>query len=69
MATTAPRRLAWSLPAAVAGRARLLAPLALVAFAGLSIYLRTRDLNAGFWIDEGLSVGIADRPLATSRTR
>ena len=25
----------------------------------LGLYLRTRQLNAGFWIDEGLSVGIA----------
>jgi hypothetical protein len=64
MATTAPRRLAWTLPAGMAGRTRVLVPLALLAFAGLSIYLRTRDLGAGFWIDEGLSVGIADRPLA-----
>ncbi len=34
------------------------------ALVALSLYLRTRDLDAGFWIDEGLSVGIADRPLA-----
>ena len=26
--------------------------------------LRTRDFDVGFWIDEGLSVGIADRPLS-----
>src|SRR5215210_3760214 len=29
-----------------------------------SVVLRIRDIDAGFWIDEGLSVGIADRPLA-----
>ena len=29
----------------------------------LSLVLRTRELGIGFWIDEGLSVGIADRPL------
>ena len=47
-----------------AARAHVLAPLALGGLVALSLYLRTRDLNAGFWIDEGLSVGIADRPLA-----
>ena len=30
----------------------------------LSVLLRTRDFGVGFWIDEGLSVGIADRPLS-----
>jgi mannosyltransferase len=37
----------WALPAALA--------LLMV----LSLFLRTRELNAGFWIDEGISVGIA----------
>jgi mannosyltransferase len=63
MATIAPRRPAWSLPA-VAGDARLLAPVAVGALVLLSIVLRTQDFGVGFWIDEGLSVGIADRPLA-----
>ncbi|HET8953180.1 MAG TPA: glycosyltransferase family 39 protein [Solirubrobacteraceae bacterium] len=63
MATIAPRRPAWSLPA-VAGDARLLAPVAVGALVLLSIVLRTRDFDVGFWIDEGLSVGIADRPLS-----
>ena len=64
MATIAPRRPAWSLPATVAGSARLLAPLAVGGLVLLSILLRTRDFGVGFWIDEGLSVGIADRPLS-----
>ena len=34
-------------------------PLFLIALTALSAFLRTRALNAGFWIDEGLSVGIA----------
>jgi mannosyltransferase len=34
-------------------------PVALVALSALSLFLRTRELHAGFWIDEGLSVGIA----------
>jgi hypothetical protein len=63
MATIALRRPAWSLPATVAGSARLLAPLAVGSLVLLSIVLRTRDFDVGFWIDEGLSVGIADRPL------
>ena len=63
MATLAPRRPAWTMPAAVAGNARLLTPLAIGGLVLLSIVLRTRDFGVGFWIDEGLSVGIADRPL------
>jgi hypothetical protein len=62
MATIAQRRPAWSLPAAVAS-ARLLAPLAVAGLVLLTILLRTRAFDVGFWIDEGLSVGIADRPL------
>ena len=34
-------------------------PVVLVALCGLTLYLRSRELHAGFWIDEGLSVGIA----------
>jgi len=34
-------------------------PAILSALTLLSLLLRTRQLNAGFWIDEGLSVGIA----------
>jgi mannosyltransferase len=63
MATIAPRRPAWSLPV-VAGSARLHAPLIVGGLLLLSIVLRTRDFDVGFWIDEGLSVGIADRPLS-----
>jgi hypothetical protein len=64
MATLAPRRPAWSLPGTVAGSTRLLAPLAVGGLVLLSVLLRTRDFGVGFWIDEGLSVGIADRPLS-----
>jgi mannosyltransferase len=38
---------------------RYAVPAILAALVALSLYLRTRQLNAGFWIDEGLSVGIA----------
>ncbi|NUT56868.1 MAG: hypothetical protein HOQ03_12920, partial [Thermoleophilia bacterium] len=64
MATIASRRPAWSIPAAVAGNARLRAPLAIGGLVLLSVVLRTQAFGVGFWIDEGLSVGIADRPLA-----
>jgi hypothetical protein len=63
MATMAPRRSAWSLPARAAGSARVLAPIALGGIVAIAIFLRTRDFDVGYWIDEGLSVGIADRPL------
>jgi hypothetical protein len=38
-------------------------PLLLGLLTALSLYLRTRQLGAGFWIDEGLSVGIAHHHL------
>ena len=38
---------------------RISIPAFLIALTLLSAFLRTRQLNAGFWIDEGLSVGIA----------
>jgi mannosyltransferase len=45
-------------------RARRLVPgLALLGLVAASAVLRTRALDAGYWIDEGLSVGIADRSL------
>jgi mannosyltransferase len=34
-------------------------PVVLVALIVLSLFIRTRQLNAGFWIDEGISVGLA----------
>ena len=37
--------------------------LGLVALMSLSLLIRSGSLDTGFWIDEGLSVGIADRPL------
>jgi hypothetical protein len=44
-------------------RAKLAVPLGLAALTLLSLVLRTNELGIGFWIDEGLSVGISDRPL------
>jgi hypothetical protein len=39
--------------------ARWAVPVALPVLVLLSLWLRTRELHAGFWIDEGISVGIA----------
>ena len=44
-------------------RSWVVVPLGLGALVLLALFLRTRQLDIGFWIDEGLSVGIADRPL------
>jgi mannosyltransferase len=62
MATYASRP-GWELRARAVSSARIAAPLGIVALLAVSILLRTRQLDVGFWIDEGLSVGIADRPL------
>ena len=54
-------------PGAVKARAltgaRVAIPAGIGALVALSLLLRTTELGIGFWIDEGLSVGIADRPL------
>ena len=38
---------------------RVAVPAFLIVLTALSAYVRTRELDGGFWIDEGLSVGIA----------
>ncbi len=62
MATYASRP-AWELRARAVSTARVAVPLGIGALMALSVLLRTRQLDVGFWIDEGLSVGIADRPV------
>src|SRR4051812_47744500 len=62
MATYASRP-AWDIRTRAAARTRLAAPGAFALLLAVSLYLRTRELGIGFWIDEGLSVGISDRPL------
>jgi hypothetical protein len=60
-ATTASRR-----PLRLPAGLRLNWPViigALLLMTAISIYLRTRQLHFFFWIDEGLSVGIASHPL------
>jgi mannosyltransferase len=61
MATTAPRP---ALRVSALTRQRLTVPAGLGALVLLALVLRTRELGISFWIDEGLSVGIADRPLS-----
>ena len=48
-------RLAVSVPKSI---------LALAFLVGISLALRTQAIHARFWIDEGLSVGIASHPLS-----
>ena len=62
MATYASRP-AWDLGARAARSARVVVPLGLGLLVAVSLALRTTQLGIGYWIDEGLSVGIADRPL------
>jgi mannosyltransferase len=62
MATYASRP-AWELRARTLTGARIAAPLGIGVLIALSVLLRTRQLDVGLWIDEGLSVGIADRPI------
>src|SRR4051794_12176236 len=62
MATYASRP-AWDVRTRALTRARLAVPGAFVSLLLLSLFIRTREIGIGFWIDEGLSVGIANRPL------
>lgn len=41
----------------------VLAAATLIALTAISIYVRTRSISGSFWMDEGLSVGIASNPL------
>ena len=62
MATYASRP-AWGLRLRALTSARVAVPAGIGALVAISLLLRTTELSIGFWIDEGLSVGIADRPL------
>jgi hypothetical protein len=62
MATYASRP-AWGLRLRALTGARVAVPAGIGALVAISLLLRTTELGIGFWIDEGLSVGIADRPL------
>jgi hypothetical protein len=62
--STIASRPSWSVKARAITGARVAIPAGLGALVALSLLLRTTELGIGFWIDEGLSVGIADRPLS-----
>src|SRR3954468_6315426 len=51
-------------PSAVVPRAGIAVWCGLSGLVALSALVRTRELGVGLWLDEGLSIGIADRPLA-----
>jgi mannosyltransferase len=59
----ATERPAWRARLGALAGARYAVPLGLGLLIAVSLYLRTRVFGVGFWIDEGISVGIADRPL------
>jgi mannosyltransferase len=54
---------AWEVRARALSSAPVAVPLGLGALVAITLLLRSGALGVGFWIDEGLSVGIADRPL------
>src|SRR3954469_13335581 len=62
MATYASRP-AWGLRSRALTSAWIAVPAGLGALVAVSLLLRSTELGIGLWIDEGLSVGIADRPL------
>ena len=54
----------WSVKARALTSARVAIPAGIGALVAVSLLLRTTESGIGFWIDEGLSVGIADRSLS-----
>src|SRR3954464_62147 len=62
MATYASRP-AWGLRRRAITSPKVAVPAGLGALVIVSLLVRTTQLGIGFWIDEGLSGGIADRPL------
>src|SRR3954462_6802371 len=63
MATYASRP-AWDVRSRTVTGMRVAVPVGLALLLAVSLFIRTREIGIGFWMDEGLSVGIADRPLS-----
>src|SRR4051794_19043184 len=61
--STIASRPAWSVRVRAISGARVAIPAGIGVLVALSLLLRRSELGIGFWIDEGLSVGISDRPL------
>ena len=60
---TSVSRPAWEPRVRSLASARIVVPVGLGLLMVLSLMLKDAELNVGYWVDEGLSVGIADRPL------
>jgi mannosyltransferase len=60
---TSVSRPAWEPRVRSLATARVLVPVGLILLVWLSLSVRNNELNVGYWVDEGLSVGIADRPI------
>ena len=56
-------RPAWAPRVRSLATAWILVPVGLGLLVALSLGVKDAELNVGYWVDEGLSVGIADRPL------
>lgn len=57
-------RPSWELRARSLATARPAVTVGIGVLVAVSLLVRTRELGVGYWIDEGISVGIADRPLS-----
>src|SRR5829696_3776729 len=57
-------RPAWTPRVRSLAAARILVPVGLGLLVALSLGVKDAELGVGYWVDEGLSVGIADRPLS-----
>ena len=60
---TSVSRPAWEPRVRSLASARIVVPVGLGLLVVLSLMLKDAELDVGYWVDEGLSVGIADRPL------
>ena len=60
---TSVSRPGWELRVRSLASARIVVPVGLALLVYVAWRLKTAELGVGYWVDEGLSVGIADRPL------
>jgi mannosyltransferase len=60
---TSVSRPGWELRVRSLASPRIVVPVGLALLVYVSLRHKTAELNVGYWVDEGLSVGIADRPL------
>jgi mannosyltransferase len=60
---TSVSRPGWELRVRSLASARIVVPVGLALLVYLALRVKTAELSVGYWVDEGLSIGIADRPL------